>query len=84
MSRHVSCFPASDESFREAASDAFTKLEDARLDEVGQLLTDVLRSTYPAVTVHRQADLAEGFLDNLWYVYRDGSLLGTEADVASP
>jgi hypothetical protein len=81
MSRHVSCIPSSDETFKADASAAFAQIDGDRLAAVEQLLADLLRPTYPAVAVHRQAVLARMLGDDVWYVYRDGrAVSGTESD----
>jgi hypothetical protein len=81
MSRHVTCIPSSDETFQTDASAALAKIHDGRLDDVADRLSDLLRPTYPAVVVRRQAVLARLMDKDVWYAYRDGSAhFGRELD----
>jgi hypothetical protein len=73
MSREVHSFPSGDRAFGGAAKAALASL-DARLatDKIAHALADLLRPTYPAVTVHRQDAQARVFDVDIWYAFRDG------------
>jgi hypothetical protein len=73
MSRHVRCIPSTDDAFRDAAVAALASI-DARIGahQIELMLCDLLIDRYPQVDVHRQAELARSFDEDVWYVYRDG------------
>jgi hypothetical protein len=71
--RRVSTIPSGDAALRDLAGAALRDL-DRGVDpkDVGGLLDNALRPTYPNVEVHRQDPFAKVFEDEVWYVYREG------------
>ena len=77
MPRRVSCIPSSDRAFCEAATAELSRIgEGLSLEQVGSTLAGLLRTWYPLVEVHQQERLAQVFLEDVWYAYRDGRPLG--------
>jgi hypothetical protein len=78
----VSCIPSADRAFCDAATTALARL-DGQLgdDAIEAALRKALLPSYPRVEVHRQAELARVFDEDVWYAYRDGRPdQGTAAD----
>lgn len=72
MSRSVQCIPSDDADFRDAATATLNGIDaHVKPDEIGSVMTGLLRVAYPGVHVHRQHELARIADDDLWYVYRD-------------
>jgi hypothetical protein len=69
-------------SNREAAAAALAAIDQAAdPDEIESMLCELLTDRYPRVDVHRQAELARSFDEDVWYAHRDGRPeRGTSAD----
>ena len=77
MPRRVSCIPSADLEFCDAATGALDGIAaGAAVDRIAAALADFLRPSYPLVEVHLQEPLAQAFVEDVWYAYRDGKPFG--------
>ena len=70
------CYPRGDAAFVQAVSEAIATLDGAEPSPAW--LTERLRGPYPRVSVVPQEAIADLWHngEHVWYVYRDGGLLG--------